>query len=48
MASISPPEDLLAVSVGSLQQLHNTMTVPALLFMMEKAHYNYISTNRDI
>lgn len=25
MASVSPPEDLLAVSVGNPQQLHNTM-----------------------
>lgn len=36
MASVSPPKDLLAASVGNLQQLHNRMTVPALLFMTEK------------
>lgn len=47
MASVSLPEDLLAVSVGNLQQLHNRMTVLALLFITGKAHYNYILVNRD-
>lgn len=48
MASVSPPEDLMAVSVGNLQQLHNRMTALVLLFMTEKPHHNYILSNRDI
>lgn len=47
MAPVSQPEDPVAFSVGNVQQIHKSMTVPALLFTTEEAHYNYILTNRD-